>query len=64
MTEVLGNKVLSVKPEALTLLAEQAFIDISHLLRPAHLQVSCVTMLYYYHHQEVMFVGVFICLQN
>jgi len=27
-----------VEPEALTMLAEQAFIDISHLLRPKHLQ--------------------------
>ncbi|RNA37538.1 fumarate hydratase class I [Brachionus plicatilis] len=33
-----GKKVLQVEPEALTLLAEQAFVDISHLLRPSHLQ--------------------------
>ena len=38
--EVLGKKVLKVSSEALTALSEQAFIDISHLLRPAHLQVS------------------------
>lgn len=36
--DVNGRKVLQVEPEALTLLAEQAFVDISHLLRPAHLQ--------------------------
>jgi fumarate hydratase, class I len=33
-----GPEVVSVEPEALTLLAEQAFRDISHLLRPGHLQ--------------------------
>jgi fumarate hydratase class I len=33
-----GREVVTVQPEALTLLAEQAFMDISHLLRPAHLQ--------------------------
>ncbi|KAK0056856.1 fumarate hydratase class I aerobic [Biomphalaria pfeifferi] len=36
--DVKGKKVLSVQPEALTLLAENAMIDIAHLLRPAHLQ--------------------------
>lgn len=36
--EVKGKKVLSVEPPALTMLAEQAMIDIAHLLRPAHLQ--------------------------
>jgi len=36
--EVNGKKVLKVEPEALTLLAEHAMIDIAHLLRPAHLQ--------------------------
>lgn len=35
-----GKKILSVQPEALTLLAENAFVDVAHLLRPAHLQVS------------------------
>eukprot|EP00055_Hartaetosiga_balthica_P006523 m.20569 g.20569 ORF g.20569 m.20569 type:complete len:574 (+) comp5262_c0_seq2:87-1808(+) len=35
---VKGNKVLQVDPEALTLLSNQAMIDIAHLLRPAHLQ--------------------------
>jgi fumarate hydratase class I len=30
--------VLHVKPEALTLLTNQAMVDIAHLLRPAHLQ--------------------------
>ena len=33
-----GREVVSVQPEGLTLLAEQAFRDISHLLRPSHLQ--------------------------
>lgn len=32
-----GKDILSVAPEGLTLLAEQAFKDVSHLLRPAHL---------------------------
>ncbi len=32
-----GQKILRVEPAALTLLADQAFRDISHLLRPAHL---------------------------
>ncbi|RUS82196.1 hypothetical protein EGW08_010036 [Elysia chlorotica] len=36
--DVKGRKVLTVQPEALTMLAEQAMIDIAHLLRPAHLQ--------------------------
>lgn len=35
--EVKGEKCLQVEPEALTLLSEQAMIDIAHLLRPAHL---------------------------
>lgn len=38
--DVSGQKVLSVDPKALTILSEQAFIDVSHLLRPSHLQVS------------------------
>ena len=33
-----GRSVLTVAPEALTLLARQAFHDISHLLRPGHLK--------------------------
>ena len=32
-----GREILMVAPKALTLLAEQAFRDTSHLLRPAHL---------------------------
>ncbi len=32
-----GKQILMVKPEALTLLAKEAFKDISHLLRPTHL---------------------------
>ncbi|XP_046564727.1 fumarate hydratase class I, aerobic-like [Haliotis rubra] len=36
--DVKGRKVLHIQPEALTLLAENAMIDISHLLRPGHLQ--------------------------
>ena len=33
-----GKDVLTVEPEALTLLTAEAFKDISHLLRPGHLQ--------------------------
>ena len=33
-----GTEVLKVSAEALTVLAEQAFQDVSHLLRPAHLK--------------------------
>jgi fumarate hydratase class I len=36
--KVLGEEVLVVSPEALRALAEAAFGDISHLLRPAHLK--------------------------
>lgn len=36
-SEVSGQKVLHVKPEALSLLASEAMKDIAHLLRPAHL---------------------------
>jgi len=35
--DVQGN-ITRVAPMALTMLAEQAMIDIAHLLRPAHLQ--------------------------
>ncbi|WP_114394686.1 fumarate hydratase [Oleisolibacter albus] len=35
--EVDGETVLKVEPEGLRLLAEQAFADINHLLRPGHL---------------------------
>src|SRR5271154_1991403 len=33
-----GERVVTVAPEALTLLAHQAFIDCAHLLRPGHLK--------------------------
>ncbi len=33
-----GQEILKVAPEGLRLLAERAFIDINHLLRPGHLQ--------------------------
>ena len=33
-----GQDVLTVEPEGLRLLAEAAFADINHLLRPAHLK--------------------------
>ncbi len=33
-----GSEMLVVEPEALRLLAEQAFMDINHLLRPGHLR--------------------------
>jgi len=37
VTQALGREILVVAPEALTRLAEQAMIDINHLLRPGHL---------------------------
>src|SRR3979490_2093412 len=37
MDKVLGRDVLVVAPEAMRLLAEAAFLDINHLLRPRHL---------------------------
>src|SRR5919106_6847696 len=37
VTRFNGRDVLTVEPEALTLLTAQAFHDISHLLRPGHL---------------------------
>ena len=43
--EVKGRTILEVQPQALTLLAEQAMIDIAHLLRPAHLQVLNISIL-------------------
>ncbi|MBI3452990.1 MAG: fumarate hydratase, partial [Rhodospirillales bacterium] len=33
-----GQSVLKVAPEAMSLLAAEAFKDISHLLRPSHLK--------------------------
>lgn len=36
--DVKGKKILSISPQALTVLSEQAFTDVSHLLRPSHLQ--------------------------
>lgn len=41
-TEVKGKKILNVAPEALTLIAEHAMVDIAHLLRPGHLQVGAI----------------------
>src|SRR5713226_2293756 len=32
-----GERIVKVAPEALTLLAKQAFVDCQHLLRPGHL---------------------------
>ncbi|MFK7901718.1 MAG: fumarate hydratase [Nitratireductor sp.] len=38
-----GKEILTIEPEALRLLSEQAFSDINHLLRPAHLkQLSAI----------------------
>ncbi len=34
-----GKDILTVAPQGLTLLAEQAFKDVSHLLRPSHLKL-------------------------
>ncbi|VDK85906.1 unnamed protein product [Dibothriocephalus latus] len=39
-----GKRVLHVEGKGLTLLAEQAMIDVAHLLRPAHLQVAPLDM--------------------
>lgn len=36
--EIGGKKILKIGSEALTMLSEQAFIDVAHLLRPGHLQ--------------------------
>ncbi len=33
-----NNEIIKIAPEGLTLLAEQAFKDVSHLLRPSHLK--------------------------
>ena len=33
-----GHDILTVSPEGLTLLTEEAFKDVAHLLRPEHLQ--------------------------
>ena len=38
VAEFEGEEILKVAPDGLRLLAEQAFIDINHLLRPGHLQ--------------------------
>ncbi len=38
VAEFEGEEILKVEPQGLRLLAEQAFIDINHLLRPGHLQ--------------------------
>lgn len=37
-TDFNGKQILSVEPEALSQLARQAMVDISHLFRPAHLE--------------------------
>ncbi|MEE4264360.1 MAG: fumarate hydratase, partial [Desulfobacteraceae bacterium] len=34
-----GIDILKVTPEGLTLLAQQAFTDVAHLLRPSHLEL-------------------------
>src|SRR5262252_8301260 len=36
--KAMGRDLLTVEPTALTALAEEAFSDINHLLRPGHLQ--------------------------
>src|SRR5207249_479172 len=36
--KAMGRKMLTVEPQALVALAEEAFTDINHLLRPGHLQ--------------------------
>ncbi len=38
-----GKEILKIEPEALTLMAQEAFRDVSHLLRPKHLsQVAAI----------------------
>lgn len=39
-----GKEILKIEPEALTLLAETAFKDVAHLLRPAHLEKVAAIM--------------------
>jgi fumarate hydratase class I len=34
-----GTEILKIAPDGLTLLAEQAFKDVSHLMRPSHLEL-------------------------
>ncbi|HSO86011.1 MAG TPA: hypothetical protein VLQ91_05625, partial [Draconibacterium sp.] len=36
--EIDGRKILKIQPEALELLAKQAFTDVSFYLRPGHLE--------------------------
>jgi fumarate hydratase class I len=36
--EFAGERIVKIDPQALTLLASQAFVDCQHLLRPGHLQ--------------------------
>jgi fumarate hydratase, class I len=38
MKTAMGRKMLTVEPQALVALAEEAFTDINHLLRPGHLK--------------------------
>src|SRR5215468_8345455 len=38
MKTAMGREILTVEPQALTALAEEAFTDINHLLRPGHLK--------------------------
>ncbi len=44
VTSFEGKEILKVEPEALTLLAETAFKDVAHLLRPAHLEKVAAIM--------------------
>src|SRR5260221_10757456 len=37
-SEFAGERIVKIDPKALTLLAQQAFVDCQHLLRPGHLQ--------------------------
>ena len=38
MTECCGRKMLQVQPEALRMLAKQAFIDVNFYMRTSHLE--------------------------
>lgn len=52
--DVKGKRCLQVEPEALTMISEQAMIDIAHLLRPAHLQVQRIFSLFLFLHYYII----------
>lgn len=54
--DVKGKRCLQVEPEALTMISEQAMIDIAHLLRSAHLQVSYTMVCLVYPTVRIIYV--------